>query len=124
MYKKQFTREFIKDRDWDIFGNVIEIEVKDMDKLLEKRIEELETENELLKKEIRYLKANRDYLRTRCMESARDSFDEGNYGALIIVKGLSPSELLMHMSDGIGHTETLKKFGIEIDFSKFEDDGR
>ena len=34
-------------------------------------------------------------------------------------KRLSPSELLMHLSDGIGHTETLKKFGIEIDFSKF-----
>ena len=39
-------------------------------------------------------------------------------------KRLSPSELLMHFSDGIGDTETLKKFGIEIDFSKFEDDGK
>ena len=38
--------------------------------------------------------------------------------------GLSPSELLMYLSDGIGNTETLKKFGIEIDFSKFEDDGK
>lgn len=81
---------------------------------IKNRVTELETENELLKKEIRYLKANRDYLRTRCMESARDSFDRGNYGELIIVKGLSPSELLMNMSDGIGHTETLKKFGIDI----------
>lgn len=40
----------------------------------------------------------------------------------VLVDRLSPSELLMHMSDGIGHTETLKKFGIEIDLSKFEDD--
>lgn len=59
-----------------------------MEKLLEKRIEELEAENELLKKEIRCLKANRDYLRTRCMESARDSFDKGLYGVLTIVKGV------------------------------------
>lgn len=85
-----------------------------MENLLEERIQELEAENELLKKEIRYLKANRDFLRTRCMDSARDDFDRGNYGRLIIVKRLSPSELLMHMSDGIGHTETLKKFGIDI----------
>ena len=39
-------------------------------------------------------------------------------------KRLSPSELLMYLSDGIGHTEALKKFGIEIDLSKFEDDGK
>ena len=39
-------------------------------------------------------------------------------------KRLSPSELLMHLSDGIGHTESLKKFGIEIDLSKFEEDGK
>lgn len=38
-------------------------------------------------------------------------------------KKLSPSELLMHLSDNIGHTETLKKFGIDIDLRKFEDDG-
>ena len=59
-----------------------------MDKLLEERIQELEAENELLKKEIRYLKANRDYLRTRCMDSAIDSFDKGLYGVLTIVKGV------------------------------------
>lgn len=42
----------------------------------------------------------------------------------VLVNRLSPSELLMHLSDGIGDTETLKKFGIEIDFSKFKDDGK
>lgn len=39
-------------------------------------------------------------------------------------KRLSPSESLMYLSDGIGDTEALKKFGIEIDLSKFEDDGK
>ena len=33
---------------------------------------------------------------------------------------LSPSELLMHLSDGIGHTEALKKFGIEIDLKSLK----
>ena len=32
----------------------------------------------------------------------------------VLVDRLSPSELLMYMSDGIGNVETLKKFGIEI----------
>ena len=39
-------------------------------------------------------------------------------------KRLSPSELLMHLSDGIGHTEALNKFGIEIDLREFEDCGK
>lgn len=39
-------------------------------------------------------------------------------------KRLSPSELLMRLSDGIGHTEALKKFGIEIDLREFEDCGK
>ena len=37
-------------------------------------------------KKIEFLEERHKYLRTRCMESARDSFDKGLYGALTIVK--------------------------------------
>lgn len=38
----------------------------------------------------------------------------------VLVDRLLPSELLMRLSDGIGRTEALKKFGIEIDLSKLD----
>ena len=38
----------------------------------------------------------------------------------VLVDRLTPSELLMRLSDNIGNTEALKKFGIEIDLSKPE----
>ena len=88
--------------------------LREIDRYYEDIYEEYFKENEQLCKQIEFLEERHKYLRTRCMESARDSFDKGNYGALIIVKGLSQSELLMNMSDGIGHTETLKKFGIDL----------
>lgn len=51
--------------------------------------------------------------RKECVEVA----EKGSFN------NLSPSEFLMHLSDCIGYTEAMKKFGIEIDLSKLKDNG-
>ncbi len=55
---------------------------------LEKRIIELEHELKEKEQENQMLKYLLKKLRTRCREEARDMFDRGNYGTLVItVKG-------------------------------------
>lgn len=51
------------------------------------KFSELETENKVLKQIIKYLEERHKYLRTRCMENARDPFDKGLYGELKIIRG-------------------------------------
>lgn len=60
-------------------GCVVELDFSEHDKVFEDKISSLE-------KQIANMQAEKNVLRTRCMESARDNFDNGIYGRLTIVK--------------------------------------
>ena len=64
--------------------SIDELDFSEHDKVFEDKIASLE-------KQIEKMQAEKNTLRTRCMESARDNFDNGIYGCLTIVK--YPNEL-------------------------------